>query len=320
MVGEGLCKLHSRYAKVYSGSVTCSELSVTGARQHAPLRRTATLTRMSLHYARMHGTGNRILVVDARNGCVAPPRPARLRVLANERTGPGFDQLMWLGPPATVSSVASYRVFNSDGSEVEQCGNGLRCVARLLANAAVDDRLRLDSPAGEVEARLLDDGRIAVNMGVPNFSPHDVPFAASRSAPTYTLDVGSEQYRVAVVSMGNPHCVIDVDDTAAAPVATLGPLIESHERFPERVNVGFRHIVGPAEIDLRVYERGAGETLACGTGACAAMVTARAADRVDETVDVNLPGGRLMVSWRGPGDAVWLTGDAQLVDEGILEL
>jgi diaminopimelate epimerase len=293
---------------------------MAGIKQRATVRHTATLTHMSLHYARMHGTGNRILVVDARSGYVAPPEPARLRVLADERTGPGFDQLMWLGPPSNASSVASYRVFNSDGSEVEQCGNGLRCIASLLADAAVDDRLRLDSPSGEVEARLLGDGRIAVNMGAPNFSPHAVPFAASRGSPTHALDVDGDQYRVAVVSMGNPHCVIDVDDVAAAPVATLGPLIERHERFPERVNVGFRHVVGRTEIDLRVYERGVGETLACGSGACAAMVTARSAGRVEETVNVNLPGGRLMVSWRGPGDAVWLTGDAHLVDEGILEL
>jgi diaminopimelate epimerase len=280
----------------------------------------ATLARMSLSYVRMQGAGNRILIVDARNDSVAPPDPARLRCLADEQTGPGFDQLMWLGPPSTPTSAASYRVFNRDGSEVEQCGNGLRCVASLLAAAAVDRRLRLDSPAGQVEAQLLEDGRISVNMGAPTFAPEEVPFTASGSSLSYGLDVDGDTYRIAIVSMGNPHCVLDVDDVAAAPVATLGPLIERHERFPERVNVGFRHIVGPAEIDLRVFERGAGETLACGTGACAAMVTARAAGLVAETVNVNLPGGRLMVSWRGPGDAVWLTGDAHLVDEGTLAL
>lgn len=288
--------------------------------ERASVVHAATLARMSLSYARMHGAGNRILIVDARNDSVAPPDPARLRSLADEQTGPGFDQLMWLGPPSTPTSAASYRVFNSDGSEVEQCGNGLRCVASLLAAAAVDRRLRLDSPAGQVEAKLLEDGRISVNMGVPTFAPEEVPFTASGSSLCYGLDVEGDPYRIAIVSIGNPHCVLDVDDVAAAPVATLGPLIERHERFPERVNVGFRHIVGPAEIDLRVFERGAGETPACGTGACAAMVTARAADLVEETVNVNLPGGRLMVSWRGPGDAVWLTGDAQLVDEGTLAL
>jgi diaminopimelate epimerase len=293
---------------------------LTVIQKHAAAVHTATLAGMSLSYVRMHGAGNRILIVDARNNPIAPPDPARLRSLADEQTGPGFDQLMWLGRPLKPTSAASYRVFNSDGSEVEQCGNGLRCVASLLAEGAVNRRLRLDSPAGEVEAELLEDGRISVNMGAPKFAPAEVPFTARRISMSYSLDVHGDPYRIAIVSMGNPHCVLEVNDVADAPVTTLGPLIERHERFTEGVNVGFRHIVGPAEIDLRVFERGAGETLACGTGACAAMVTARAANLVAETVNVNLPGGRLMVSWRGPDDPVWLTGDAQLVDEGTLEL
>lgn len=275
---------------------------------------------MSLSYSRMHGAGNRILVVDARRNVVTPPGPERLRRLADEQTGPGFDQMMWLTPPSRAASAASYRVFNSDGTEVEQCGNGLRCVASILADEASNDRLQLDSPAGVVEARLLGDGQVAVNMGAPVFTPRDIPFTASGIATAYDLDVAGEEYKIAAVSMGNPHCVVDVEDVATAPVGELGPLIERHARFPDRVNVGFRRVLSPREIDLRVFERGAGETLACGTGACAAMVTARAADRVGESVLVNLPGGRLMVSWRRPGDAVWLTGDVELVDEGTLEL
>ena len=275
---------------------------------------------MSLSYSRMHGAGNRILVVDSRRMVMTPPGPERLRLLADEQTGPGFDQMMWLAPPSRAASAASYRVFNSDGTEVEQCGNGLRCVASILADEANNDRLQLDSPAGVVEARLLGNGQVAVNMGAPVFTPRDIPFTASKLSPTYELDVAGKQYRVAAVSIGNPHCVVDVDDVTTAPVGLLGPLIERHPRFPDGVNVGFRRVLSRQEIDLRVFERGAGETLACGTGACAAMVTARAADRVGESVAVNLPGGRLMVSWRRPYDAVWLAGDVELVDEGTLEL
>jgi diaminopimelate epimerase len=157
-------------------------------------------------------------------------------------------------------------------------------------------------------------------MGLPIFEPPRIPFVADAEAPEYDLEVGGIDYRVAVLSMGNPHCVLDVDDTRTAPVATLGPLIERHARFPERVNAGFRTILSEREIDLRVFERGAGETLACGTGACAAVVAGRRDERLAETVTVNLPGGQLVVSWRGPGAPVWLTGNAELIDEGILEL
>jgi len=279
-----------------------------------------TLALMPSPYARMHGAGNRILVVDRRGAMPEPPGREQLVRLADEACGPGFDQLMWLSAPVRDDSVAAYRVFNSDGSEVEQCGNGLRCVARFLAREATDGELRFDSPAGPVTARLLDDGGVAVNMGAPIFEPQRIPFVADAEAPEYRLEVGGTDYRVAVLSMGNPHCVLDVDDTRAAPVATLGPLIERHARFPERVNAGFRTILSEREIDLRVYERGAGETLACGTGACAAVVAGRRDERLAETVAVNLPGGQLVVSWRGPGAPVWLTGNAELIDEGILEL
>lgn len=275
---------------------------------------------MPTPYARMHGAGNRILVVDCRAGKPGSPDREQLIRLADESTGPGFDQLMWLVPPIREGSVAAYRVFNADGSEVQQCGNGLRCVARLLAEEATAGELTLDSPVGPVTARLLDDGRVTVDMGAPIFDPARIPFIADREAVEYDLDVGGREYRVAVLSMGNPHCVLEVDDTRTAPVATLGPLIERHPRFPERVNAGFRTILHEHEIDLRVYERGAGETLACGTGACAAVVAGRRDGRLDEKVAVNLPGGQLVVSWRGPGAPVWLTGSAELIDEGILEL
>ena len=279
-----------------------------------------TLAHMPTPYARMHGAGNRILVVDRRTAGPGSPDREQLLRLADESSGPGFDQMMWLSPPVREGSAAAYRVFNCDGSEVQQCGNGIRCVARFLATEATAGELTLDGPAGPVTARLLDDGRVAVNMGAPIFDPQRIPFLADHEALGYELDVGGREYRVAVLSMGNPHCVLEVDETSTAPVETLGPLIERHARFPERVNAGFRTILDEHEIDLRVYERGAGETLACGTGACAAVVAGRREGRLDETVTVNLPGGQLVVSWRGPGAPVWLTGSAELIDEGILEL
>ncbi len=275
---------------------------------------------MPLRYTSMQGAGNRILVVDARSAHVEPPDAAALRRLADTSTGPGFDQLMWLFEPVRPTSLASYRVFNRDGSEVEQCGNGLRCVARLLAGEATDGRLEFDSPAGPAAARLHDGDRVTVNMGMPRFEPADIPFAAEAAQETYELDVAGRTLSIAAVSMGNPHCIVDVDDIRNAAVAELGPELEQHERFPERVNAGFRQIENRQEIHLRVYERGTGETLACGTGACAAVVTGQAAGRLDETVTVNLPGGQLMVSWRGPGEPVWLTGNAELIGEGTLDL
>ena len=285
------------------------------------VKATATLARMQLRYAEMQGTGNRILVVDERGTACDPPTPEQVARLRASADVPGFDQLMWITMPATEDSVASYRVFNNDGSEVEQCGNGLRCVARLLASEASDSELFLDSPAGRVDARLLDDGTVAVNMGEPVFSPGNIPFEASGEALRYVIDLdGSEAVEAAVVSMGNPHCVIDVAETAGAPVERLGPLLERHERFPERVNVGFRHVESRGAIDLRVFERGVGETLACGTGAAAAVVAGIREGRLDDTVTVSLPGGKVVVSWRGSGEPVWLTGNADLVSEGSLDI
>ncbi len=279
-----------------------------------------TLARMPLRYSSMEGAGNRILVIDTRAAPVDPPGPDVLRRLADTSSGPGFDQLMWLYEASRPTSVASYRVFNSDGSEVEQCGNGLRCVARLLEDEATDGRLQLDSPSGRVAAELRDDGRVTVNMGVPRFEPGDIPFVAEATQDEYELAVADRTIRIAAVSMGNPHCVVDVDDVRTAPVAELGPMLENHERFPDRVNAGFRQLENRRQIHLRVYERGAGETLACGTGACAAVVTGQASGRLDDTVTVTLPGGQLMVSWRGPGEPVWLTGNAELIEEGTLNL
>ena len=279
---------------------------------------------MKLPYVKMSGTGNRILVVDNRDSRASVPSPAALRRFGDDATGPGFDQLMWLLPSGRRDAVAAYRVFNRDGTEVEQCGNGLRCVAHYLGGAPTAT-LALDSPAGRVEARFAAEGRVSVNMGEPSFDPDDVPFVVDSApgdepADRHPLDVAGDLVEVAVVSMGNPHCVLDVANTADAAVARLGPAIEAHPRFPERVNVGFRRIRSRAAIDLRVYERGAGETLACGTGACAAVATARREDLLDGTVTVRLPGGELVVSWRGPGHPVWLSGDVTPISEGTIDV
>ena len=276
---------------------------------------------MNVAYTRMHGTGNVILVVDMRTGSTGPPSPSRIRELGDEATGPGFDQLMWVTAADDPAYAAQYRIFNADGSEVEQCGNGVRCVAAMLANTGTHTRsFTLLSPAGPVEAQVDDDGLVEVSMGQPEFEPSRVPFVAERREDRYELDVDGLSYDVCVVSMGNPHCVLQVDDVAKAPVATLGARIEGHERFPEKTNVGFVCITGRDTIDLRVHERGVGETAACGTGACAAVVTGQMLGLLDTEVSVRLPGGLVVVSWRGGQEPVWLTGNAETLSEGTIDL
>lgn len=275
---------------------------------------------MQVAFIKMQGTGNQILIADERALDRPPPSTDTIRELASNPDAPGFDQLMWLGASADDASAAGYRVFNADGSEVEQCGNGARCVARLLARDGGAGSYRLESPAGIVEARVAEDGRVAVNMGIPEFRPEKVPFVADTCEMHYDIDVDGQDHRVSVVSMGNPHCVMLVDDVATAPVTTLGPLIEHHSRFPARANAGFMAIRSRSLIDLRVHERGVGETRACGTGACAAVVVARRLGRVGNDVSVRLPGGAVVVSWRASASPVWLTGDTEFLSEGTIDL
>ena len=284
---------------------------------------------MQLRFTSMQGTGNRILIVDEREQNREPPAAASIRAFANGPDGLDFDQLMWVREPFDFASAASYRVFNADGSEVEQCGNGARCVAWLLGHRdGLGPEMRLDSPAGTVEARLCDANRVAVNMGLPEFEPARIPFVADTASEVasdpasgrYRLELAGETFEVSVLSMGNPHCVIDVDDVEKADVARIGAAIESHERFPERVNVGFMAIINRRKIALRVHERGVGETLACGTGACAAVVAGRRRGLLDAEVAVNLPGGQLVVSWRGAGRPVWLSGDVEVSSEGTIDV
>lgn len=275
---------------------------------------------MEVAYFEMQGAGNKIVVVDQREQNLPPPDASRLRELAQRDGGSFFDQMMWVSPAENPACVASYRIFNADGSEVEQCGNGVRCVARIVArNSRHASRFSLGSPSGPVDVRIEGD-LIAVSMGVPEFEPDRIPFIADRAATHYTLEAGGEQHQVQAVSMGNPHCVLQVDSVKEAAVSQLGPEIESHRRFPERTNVGFMQIVDRQHIELRVHERGVGETLACGTGACAAVVCGRQTGLLDETVTVSLPGGQLVVSWCGDREPVWLTGNAELISEGTLQI
>ena len=274
---------------------------------------------MRLKYLEMHGAGNRIVVVDRRHA----PAPAAVDDALRALTAAGlrFDQLMWLEAPHDQAHAGRYRVFNIDGSEVEQCGNGARCVVRAITpGGATGAELVLESPAGLVEARVLDGDRFAVNMGPPVFAPTAIPFLANAEALHYDLEVAGGHLEVAALSMGNPHCVLEVADVAAADVTRLGPLIERHERFPAGVNAGFMQVFDRGHIGLRVHERGAGETLACGTGACAAVVAGYRSGLLDDEVRVDLPGGQLVVSWRRGTGPVWLTGGAELISEGSIDL
>jgi diaminopimelate epimerase len=272
---------------------------------------------MRLAFTKMHGLGNDFIVIDA-GPATAVPAADDLRRLSDRRTGIGFDQALVLEPPRRAGTDVYYRIFNADGSEVEQCGNGARCIARLVASrrGEVDRPLRMDSPGGIVEARLRPDGLVAVAMGVPDFDPAALPFDAPSAAETYHLDTRAGPVEIGAVSIGNPHAVIRVRNVDEAPVDSVGPAVENHPRFPRRVNVGFLEIVAPDHVRLRVFERGVGETRACGTGACAAVAVGRRHGPLAEEVNVDVPGGRMIVRWPGPGEPIWLTGPAETAFAG----
>jgi len=278
------------------------------------------LTPMRIDFLKMQGLGNDFLVFDA--PAHDTPINATMARISNRRTGVGFDQALMIAPPQQTSSRASYRVFNADGGEVEQCGNGARCVAALLyaRNPNLGREFTMDSASGPVQAQALADGLVAVNMGIPNFNPSSVPMLGSEAAAQYSLNVGAEQVLIGAVSIGNPHAVLRVPDVDLAPVQRLGPLIERHARFPKRCNVGFMQVVDRNSIRLRVFERGVGETLACGTGACAAVAVARRWGLVDDTVHVDLRGGRAMVTSTPGTHALWLTGPAITVYSGSIDI
>jgi len=279
--------------------------------------------RMRIEFLKMQGLGNDFLVFDAPASVAAARFDSNLlRALADRHLGVGFDQALMLESPRDADCRAFYRVFNSDGTEVEQCGNGARCVAALLYARApqLGRELIMGSPGGNVRARVREDGMVSVDMGVPNFDPRSLPMRAAQESLTYTLAVDGSVHEIGAVSMGNPHAVLRVPDTRTAPVARLGPGMETHADFPQRVNVGFMQIIGPRHISLRVFERGAGETLACGTGACAAVAVGRRWGLLEAEVQVDLPGGTASVSWAGIGHHVWLTGPATTVFTGSVDL
>jgi diaminopimelate epimerase len=293
---------------------------MSGPRRHGRTALGYAWCPMRIAFTKMHGVGNDFAVFDALPDATLL-EPARLRAFADRRTGIGFDQALVLEAPRRPGSAAYYRVFNSDGAEVEQCGNGARCIAALLHQRGLSRAgvLSLDSPAGPIEARIEGE-RVAVDMGVPDFDPRALPFAARAEADSYALEVDGETLSIGAVSIGNPHAVLTVASAAQAPVARLGPAIERHERFARRVNAGFLEIVGRGQVLLRVYERGAGETRSCGTGACAAVAVGRRRGLLDREVRVGVQGGELRVNWAGPGEHIWLSGPAETAFQGHIEV
>ena len=275
---------------------------------------------MRLEFTKMHGLGNDFAVFDAPDA--SPLDGTLIRRLADRHTGIGFDQALVLEAPRRMDTAVFYRIFNADGAEVEQCGNGARCIAALLAarGLARSGEVTMDSPAGLIRARTLEDGLVSVDMGPVRFDPRSLPFDAQTEAERYPLEVAGGSVEIGAVSIGNPHAVLAVDSVATAALERLGPAIERHPRFPRRVNAGFMQVVDRSHIRLRVYERGAGETLACGTGACAAVAVGRRWGELDREVHVSVRGGELRVNWDGPGEHIWLTGPAEISFAGHVEV
>ncbi|WP_281914952.1 diaminopimelate epimerase [Caldimonas thermodepolymerans] len=283
---------------------------------------------MKLRFTKMQGAGNDFVVLDATRASL-DLSPGQYRHLADRRFGIGADQILIVGPSPAPGVDFSYRIVNADGGEVEQCGNGARCFAKFVHERGLTDKraIRVQTLSGVIEPSLQDDGRVTVDMGEPVFEPGRVPFDAQGLVPRpvgdhvqWPLELDGTTVYVAVASMGNPHAVQRVDDVDTAPVAQQGPMIESHPRFPRRVNAGFMQVVARGHIRLRVHERGAGETLACGTGACAAVACGIRLGWLDARVDVDTRGGRLTIEWAGPGHTVRMTGPAVTVFEGEIEL
>jgi diaminopimelate epimerase len=276
---------------------------------------------MKLRFAKMHGLGNDFVVFDGVNQRVALT-PEQCRHIADRHFGIGCDQILLVEQSTRAEVDFRYRIFNADGGEVEQCGNGARCFVRFVHEAGLTTKsaIRVETASGIIEPELLANGLVKVNMGAPRFAPAQIPFVAETEAFTYPLQVGSHTLDIAALSMGNPHAVLRVNDLDSAPVDVLGAAIESHRRFPQRVNAGFMQVLTPHDIRLRVYERGAGETLACGTGACAAAVAGIRQAWLKSPVSVHTRGGDLVIEWAGPGQPVFMTGPAVTVFEGEIEL
>jgi diaminopimelate epimerase len=276
---------------------------------------------MKLKFTKMQGLGNDFVVIDAINQPVHM-RTDLARKLGDRRFGVGCDQLLIVERPSQPGVDFRYRIFNADGSEVEQCGNGARCFVRFVVDKALTTKteIRVETQSGIIAPRLAEGGLVTVDMGVPVLEAARIPFVAEADAIEHALDVAGQTLSITAVSMGNPHAVQVVADVDSAPVAQLGPLIETHARFPARVNAGCMQILSRSEIRLRVFERGAGETLACGTGACAAVVAGILRGVLDATVCVHTRGGDLSIHWAGPGQPVLMTGPAVSVFDGEIEI
>ncbi|WP_029935740.1 diaminopimelate epimerase [Thiomicrospira pelophila] len=275
---------------------------------------------MGLRFTKMHGLGNDFMVIDA----ISQPMTfsaKQVKAWANRHTGVGFDQLLVVEKSSNDQADFRYRIFNADGSEVQQCGNGARCFARFVFDKGLTQKreIPVETASGLIVLYLEDDGQVRVNMGVPKFAPQALPFDAPAQAEQYEIEALNQAWCIGAVSMGNPHAVLAVENITTAPVESLGAALESHARFAERVNVGFAQVISPQQIKLRVFERGAGETQACGTGACAAMAVMRLWGKVDDSVTVSLPGGDLLIHWTGEAQApLWMTGPVATVFEAEL--
>jgi len=274
-----------------------------------------------INFTKMHGLGNDFMVIDAINQQI-DLTPEQVQRLSDRHFGVGFDQLLLVEKPVSDNADFKYRIFNADGSEVDQCGNGARCFARFVRDKHLSDKdeIRVDTNAGQLLLRFDADGLITVNMGVPRHKPAEIPILAEQESRFYTVVVNDKEKAFGAVSMGNPHAVIHVNDVKTASVAEVGQALESHAFFPERANIGFMQVLDRQHIKLRVFERGAAETLACGSGACAAVVIGIEQNQLDHDVTAELPGGHLKISWAGRGEPVLMTGPAISVFDGQIEL
>lgn len=276
---------------------------------------------MKLSFTKMQGLGNDFVVIDSINQQI-DLSAAAYRFIADRRFGIGCDQILLIEAPRLPHTDFHYRIFNADGGEVEQCGNGARCFARFVTDKGLTQKriIPVGTAAGRITLQLESDGQVTVDMGMPILEPELIPFRAAVRSTTYPLRLSQETLTISAISMGNPHAVLLVDSVTTAEVERLGPLIENHSEFPQRVNAGFMQHVDADHIKLRVYERGTGETLACGTGACAAVVAGRLRGLLNPRVEVQLKGGKLMIEWQGEGSPVVMSGPAETVFEGNIEL
>jgi diaminopimelate epimerase len=274
-----------------------------------------------LNFTKMHGLGNDFVVIDAINQAVNLSTE-QIRFMADRHFGIGFDQLLLVEKPESANADFKYRIFNADGGEVAQCGNGARCFARFVRDKDLfaGDEITVDTDSGQLVLKLTDNGLVTVNMSIPKHAPNEIPLETAQEAPLYSLIIDNKAITFAAVSMGNPHAVIQVDDITAAPIIELGKIMESHPFFPQRANIGFMQVINRKHIKLRVFERGAAETLACGSGACAAVVVGIGQDLLDNDVTVALTGGELTISWAGRGQPVFMTGSATTVFDGKISL